>query len=69
MKVLRPKAVYALVGLSPMQVWRLRRAGRFPEPIQLGVNSKGFIKEEIDAWIETRVAERDARRPQLPNNS
>jgi prophage regulatory protein len=59
--VLRPRQVYELIGLSAMQVWRLRRDGRFPQPIALGVNSKGFLKEEIDAWIEARVAERDAR--------
>ena len=59
--ILRPRQVYELIGLSAMQVWRLRRDGRFPQPIALGIHSRGFLKEEIDAWIELRIAERDAR--------
>ncbi len=58
--VLRPRQVYSMVGLSPMQVWRLRRDRRFPEPIALGKNSKGFLADEISAWIEERRMERDA---------
>ena len=59
--ILRPRQVYELIGLSAMQVWRLRRDGRFPQPIALGIHSRGFLKEEIDEWIAARVAERDAR--------
>ena len=61
LRVLRPKQVSVLVGLSLMQIWRLRQAHRFPEPISLGANSRGFLQNEIDAWIEARIAERDAR--------
>lgn len=58
--VLRPRQVYEVIGLSAMQVWRLRRDGRFPQPIALGTHSKGFLKDEIDAWIEARRLERDS---------
>lgn len=60
-RIIRPRAVSQLVGLSTMQLWRLRRAGQFPEPIALGKQSKGYLREDIDAWIAGRVAERDSK--------
>ena len=33
-----------------------RLAGRFPEPVKTG----DFVEHEIEAWIEARIAERDA---------
>jgi predicted DNA-binding transcriptional regulator AlpA len=61
-RILPPRQVSELVQLSPMQLWRLRRDRKFPEPIALGVNSKGYLANEIDEWIAARVAERDAKR-------
>ncbi len=31
----------------------------FPKPVRLGKNSVAFIEAEIDAWMESRIAERD----------
>lgn len=49
------------VGLSRQELWRRRRDGRFPEPIRLGARRVGFRREEIEAWIATRISERDHR--------
>jgi prophage regulatory protein len=40
---------------------RLIREGRFPVPVKIGDATNGFIEAEIDAWIEAKIAERDAR--------
>lgn len=48
------------VSLSKVQLWRLTKVGRFPKPIKLGEARNAWIESEIDAWIKSRVAERDA---------
>ena len=61
MRILRQRQVIERVGYSPMHLWRLEKAGRFPRRIKLGPNSVGWVSTEIDAWIEARIAERDAK--------
>lgn len=37
---------------------RLVKAGKFPAPLELGAATRGWLEDEIDAWIEARAAER-----------
>lgn len=60
LKILRPREVIAKIGLSSMQLWRLRKANRFPKPVRLGSNSVGYLEHEVDEWIRQRAAEREA---------
>jgi prophage regulatory protein len=32
----------------------------FPKPVRLGPNAVGWLKSEIEAWQQARIAERDA---------
>jgi predicted DNA-binding transcriptional regulator AlpA len=34
-------------------------AGKFPRPVKVGRASR-FVAAEVDAWIQARVADRDA---------
>jgi prophage regulatory protein len=61
MRIMRLPEVCRRVGYSPMHIWRRERAGTFPRRVRLGPNSVGWIAEEIDAWIEARIAERDVQ--------
>jgi prophage regulatory protein len=61
MRILRQREVLARTGYSAMTLWRRERAGTFPHRVKLGPNSVGWVSTEIEAWIEARVAERDAR--------
>jgi prophage regulatory protein len=45
-------------GLSRVQWWRLEREGKVPRRVQLGQNSVGWLKDEIDSWIRDRAAAR-----------
>jgi prophage regulatory protein len=47
-------AVCRAVGRSRVQLWRDVREGRFPEPIQLGANSVGWHRAEVEEWLATR---------------
>ena len=63
-RILRQRQVIERVGYSPMHLWRLEKAGKFPLRVRLGPNSVGWVEEEIDTWIENRIAERDSKHPQ-----
>lgn len=59
-RVLRKPAVKARIGISAdSTLYDLMAAGQFPRPINLGARAVGWIESEVDAWIETRMAERD----------
>jgi prophage regulatory protein len=46
---------------SRTHLWRLIKAGRFPRPVKLGLGSRNaWVEQEIDSFIESKVAERDA---------
>lgn len=47
------------IPLSPVQIWRLRKAGKFPNPIQVSPGRIAYVESEIDAYVASRIAERD----------
>ncbi len=51
--MLRAPQVIARVGLSRTTIWRRVRAGTFPAPVEIGVNSIGWPESEIAAWLES----------------
>ena len=54
------KQVAELVGYHPVHIRRLVKAGKFPKPVPLGERAVGYVEDEVLAWQEERVAERDA---------
>ena len=54
MKILRKPALLAKTGLSYPTLYRRIQDGTFPQPVELGPNSVGWIEEEVDAWIKSR---------------
>ena len=54
--LLRERSVLAKVGLSRAYWWKLVAAGTAPRPIKIGRASL-WIASEIDAFIQTRIAE------------
>jgi len=49
-------------GYSRAHLWRLVKAGRFPKPVKLGLGSRNaWVEQEIDSFIESKIAERDQR--------
>lgn len=51
---LRWSTVQAVCGLSRVTIWRMERDSLFPRRRQLSANSVGWLKSEVDAWIESR---------------
>jgi prophage regulatory protein len=63
MKLLSIDELRSVKGVvySKSHLWRLIRAGEFPKPIRLGQNRISFLESEIDDWVASKVAERDAK--------
>jgi predicted DNA-binding transcriptional regulator AlpA len=56
--LLRKKEVCALVGRDFSTIWRMIKAGNFPEPLQLNPGSKtspiAWPRSEIEEWQASR---------------
>ena len=62
-RLLSKKQVKELVLYSYAHLDRLEKAGQFPKRVRLSphrMGRVGYLEAEIFAWIETRLAERDA---------
>jgi prophage regulatory protein len=64
-RILRRPTVELKTGLKRSEIYERMKEGTFPRPVHLGTTAVGWVEEEIDAWIDQRVAERDER----PNNA
>lgn len=53
--LIRLPGVCALVGLSKSQIYRLVRAGDFPEPVRIGANSVAWPAEQIEEWAQKKI--------------
>jgi prophage regulatory protein len=47
------------IAWSRAHVYRQVNAGKFPKPVKLGEGTTAWIEEEIDAWLDERIAERN----------
>jgi predicted DNA-binding transcriptional regulator AlpA len=62
-----PELRAVLGGVSRNAIERMMAEEGLSPPIKLGPRSKGWIAEEVHAFIERRMAERDAKeRPERP---
>ena len=54
-RILRRPEVEARFGIPTSTLYDAIRAGTFPRPIKLGSRSIGFLENEVDAWLESRI--------------
>lgn len=53
-RIIRSKELQNLTGLSRTTLWRLERAGKFPDRVPLGPGSVGWKLSEVESWIKSR---------------
>ena len=54
-RILTYSQVMARTGQSRTGLWRLVKAGRFPQPVDLGTPRRvGFYEHEVQDWIDAR---------------
>lgn len=62
MKFIGIKEVVKKTGVSRATIYRLVKARKFPSSVKLQIlegSRSVFVEEEIEAWMESRIAERD----------
>ena len=51
--------VEARTGLKKSALYGLVREHKFPAPVPITGKAKGWLRSEVSAWIQERVAARD----------
>jgi prophage regulatory protein len=59
MKLLRLPSVIEKIEGTRSFLYQEMAAGRFPKPVKIGRRAVAWPSDEIDAWIEARMAERE----------
>jgi len=42
-------------------LWRLEKANKFPKRVPIGAARYAYIESEIDAYVDAKIAARDAK--------
>ena len=58
-RLIREAECRRTTGLARVTRWRLERRGQFPKRVEILPGVIGWDSEEIEAWVEARVAARD----------
>ena len=59
-KFIRLPEVINRTGYRRTSIYEKISEGTFPAPIKLGPRAVAWVSEEIDKWMDARVADRDA---------
>ena len=55
LSILRRKQVEKRTGLSRSTIYLRIQEGSFPKPISLGERAVGWLENEIEAWLVSRI--------------
>jgi prophage regulatory protein len=61
MKFIRLKEVMERTGLARATVYKYMGQDDFPRTVSLGGRSVGWVDDEVEAWICSKVAARDGQ--------
>lgn len=53
--ILRLPDVIEQIGLSRSSIYQKMAEGSFPKPIRLGKRAVGWLKKDIDNWLENKI--------------
>ncbi|MGN6383169.1 MAG: helix-turn-helix transcriptional regulator [Dyella sp.] len=59
----RPELLEA-IGLSRPTVYRMMKAGTFPQQVRLGAAAVGWLRAEVEQWIAERARARATSMPE-----
>lgn len=54
LEFIRTEELLEKVGISRSTLWRWQRAGVFPQCRELGPNSRGWLRSEVEEWMASR---------------
>lgn len=59
-RLLKPKTVAEITGLSRSTICRLEQKGQFPKRVWLTSYRTGFVESEVLQWVSDKIENRDA---------
>jgi prophage regulatory protein len=59
-RILRLPQVVEATGETRSTIYKRISEGQFPKPVRLGAKSVGWVEDEIAAYNEARIAQRDS---------
>ncbi|MHA6731088.1 helix-turn-helix transcriptional regulator [Devosia sp. A369] len=59
-RLMAPKEAALATSLSRPLLTLMASEGQFPSPVRLGERRIAFVRAEVDAWIDARIAARAA---------
>jgi prophage regulatory protein len=63
--IIRLPEVLRMVGLSRPSVYRLVKAGAFPQQVKLSTAAVGWLRSEVERWIAEKVKARRSSMPEV----
>ena len=55
MKIPKAKEVAQKTSFSTAHLRRLAKENKFPKPVQISENRSGWLEEDVNKWIESRI--------------
>jgi prophage regulatory protein len=59
-RLIAPKDAAIATSLSRPLLSLMAEAGEFPKPVKLGERRVAYVRAEVEAWIDQRIAARAA---------
>ena len=59
-KFIKLPTVMDLTGYRRTSIFDKVAEGSFPAPVKLGPRAVAWVSEEIESWMDARIAERDS---------
>ncbi len=53
-----PSELTTIVPYSPNHIRRLENAGQFPKRVRVGANRVGWVRAEVEQWLNDRLGGR-----------
>jgi prophage regulatory protein len=66
MRFIRPGEVVRMLGVSRTTLWRMVRSGLFPRPVEITERNRGYVLEDVEAWMQARIDDGRPERSAAP---
>ena len=53
MRFIRASEVLRMIGVSRTTLWRMVRAGLFPQPVRITKRNTGYIFDDVESWMRS----------------
>lgn len=60
LRLMSAKEASAATTMSRVLLSMMAKEGKFPQPVQIGVKRQAYVRAEVNAWIDQRIASRAA---------